>query len=548
MINKKTKLLFLSAVLAASTVSAQDYPAYIYDSASSTIPKRGVAQQNEFNNYNYAFPAKPRNMWEIGVSGGLPLISSDVQSKLPTFGFSAHVRKALGYVFSLRAQYFHGTAKGLSWLASENFSKNAAWDKYASIQRSYNGPLQARYGWGGAPSATGADFVYYNYKTELQDLSLQGLFSTNNIRFHKAKTGFVLYGGAGIGATTYKTMVNAYNESTGQTYATLFKDVFNSRNSGVYKNRKDVTKALKNGMDDTYETVADRQGDRRPSLGGRTLKPSGSVIAGIAFRLGKRINLAIENRHTFVKDDLLDGQRWQEHAYGDPVLTRDYDSYNYTSLGLNFNLGAKAVEPLYWLNPLDYVYGELNNPRHLKVKPTFDDADGDGVVDDLDREPNTPAGCPVDTHGVSLDTDGDGVPDCRDKQKITPTECQPVDADGVGKCPPPPCCDSLGRGNMVSCPTSYPSLTYTGRGATLSRENKSLLDQVASQLRNNPTCTITVTGYPDASKAGQKSCQDRMAVIVRYLTETGNITENRISTNCDVNGAGARNTFDIRSN
>ncbi len=62
------------------------------------------------------------------------------------------------------------------------------------------------------------------------------------------------------------------------------------------------------------------------------------------------------------------------------------------------------------------------------------------LVDQLDKEPNTPAGCPVDTHGVSKDTDGDGVPDCKDKQLITPTECQPVDADGVGKCPDPECC------------------------------------------------------------------------------------------------------------
>ena len=76
-------------------------------------------------------------------------------------------------------------------------------------------------------------------------------------------------------------------------------------------------------------------------------------------------------------------------------------------------------------------------------KPVFDDADGDGVIDQLDKEPNTPAGCPVDTHGVTKDTDGDGVPDCKDKQLITPTECQPVDADGVGKCPDPECCKNM---------------------------------------------------------------------------------------------------------
>jgi hypothetical protein len=45
------------------------------------------------------------------------------------------------------------------------------------------------------------------------------------------------------------------------------------------------------------------------------------------------------------------------------------------------------------------------------------------------------------TSPCSQDTDGDGVPDCRDKELITPTYCQPVDANGVGKCPcPDPSC------------------------------------------------------------------------------------------------------------
>ena len=128
----------------------------------------------------------------------------------------------------------------------------------------------------------------------------------------------------------------------------------------------------------------------------------------------------------------------------DPVQTSDYDTYNYASVGLNFNIGKKSVEPLWWINPLDYAYSEINNPKHMKLpKPVFDDADGDGVIDQFDKEPNTPAGCPVDTHGVSRDTDGDGVPDCKDKQLITPTECQPVDADGVGKCPDPECCKNM---------------------------------------------------------------------------------------------------------
>ena len=90
--------------------------------------------------------------------------------------------------------------------------------------------------------------------------------------------------------------------------------------------------------------------DRRPTLFGQTLRPTGTVLAGIAFKLGKRVNLALEDRISFAKDDLMDGQEWQDNVNG--VLTGDFDTYNYASVGLNFNIGKKAVEPLWWINPL----------------------------------------------------------------------------------------------------------------------------------------------------------------------------------------------------
>jgi hypothetical protein len=59
---------------------------------------------------------------------------------------------------------------------------------------------------------------------------------------------------------------------------------------------------------------------------------------GISVRLSRRLNLALEDRLTFVKDDLLDGQRWTEQPTGDASMTRNFDSYNFLSLGLNINL------------------------------------------------------------------------------------------------------------------------------------------------------------------------------------------------------------------
>ncbi|MEO6541859.1 MAG: OmpA family protein [Ferruginibacter sp.] len=547
MVSKKYKFLLGIILLLLSTgLNAQvGGKGSVYD--SSVIPAKRMPQQNEFWNSSYNFPAKPRNMWEVGVSVGMFTVSGDVPARLPTIGFTGHVRKAFGYVFSMRLQYLNGTGKGLSWLSSENYGKNGAWNRYLPLAQRYYSPERLNNGTLVYSDREGhysqqQDIVFYNYKIHMQDLSLQGIITLNNIRFHKAKTGIVVYGGAGIGASWFKTMINAL-DANGVNYRALF----NSTITPDYSKRKDVIKKLKAGMDKSYETPADNEIGRRPKIGDNTLKPSGTVLAGIAIKLSNRINIALEDRFTIVKTDLLDGQRWQEHAYGDAVLTPDYDSYNYLSLGLNVNLGARSVEPLWWVNPLDYAYDELRNHRNVKIpKNDCNDADGDGVCDHLDREPNTPAGCPVDTHGVTRDTDGDGVPDCKDKQLITPTECQPVDADGVGKCPDPECCKNPPP-PMVNCPCDYPSLLFKGNATALSTDNKAMLATVAAKLKANPTCNITINGYPEASKASQANCQKRLDAIKIYLIEKEGISADRITTNCEVAG-GDKNTVDVKCN
>ncbi len=562
MISKNYKFLLGILFLALATgVSAQVGGAgSVYD--SSVISKKRMNQQNQFWEGSYNFPAKPRNMWEVGASLGMFTISSDVSVTPFTFpNFEAHIRKAFGYVFSLRVQYLNAKGQGANYLLSENYLKNPAWNRniptiskrYFAPDRLVQRPILGDIFTDNDGHQGQKNIVYYNYQTRLQDLGLQGIFTLNNIRFHKQKTGIVVYGGVGIGVTAFQVKVNALDDA-GNNYAALYNNVFAKYGSGKYKQRKDILKDLKAGMDKTYETDADNENTRRPILGDKTLKPSGTAIAGIAFKLGKRVNLAIEDRITFVKTDLLDGQRWQEHAVGDAVLTPDFDSYNYLSIGLNVNLGGRAVEPLWWVNPLDYAYDELRNHRNVKIpKNDCNDQDGDGVCDHLDREPNTPAGCPVDTHGVTLDTDGDGVPDCKDKQKITPTECQPVNAEGVGKCPDPECCKNPVPPTppVAVCPCDYPTLIYKGNTTGLSNINRDMLKTVAEKLKANPNCTITINGYPEPSKASQANCQKRLETIKIYLIEKENISADRIITNCvlpEGNPVGDKNSVDIKCN
>jgi outer membrane protein OmpA-like peptidoglycan-associated protein len=441
----------------------------------------------------------------------------------------------------------YGTGKGLSWLASENFGNNTAWQSTGYVAPNLDRAGGSAIYNGSQPGSTINDIepVYYNYKVKAHDLSLQGVVTLNNIRFHKAKTGFNFYGFAGIGGTVYDTRVNALNDDGGKyDFATI----------SVYKDRKETKKALKDLMDDSYETPAENQGVRRPKLFGNTFKPSGTVGIGFAFKLSNRINLAIEDRHTFIKDDLLDGQRWQEHVWGAPVLTRDYDSYNYASIGLNINLGAKSVEPLWWLNPLDYAYSEIRNPRLMRLpKPVLPDSDGDGVTDQFDQE-QTPAGCPVDSHGVTKDTDGDGVPDCKDKQLITPSYCQPVDADGVGKCPVPcPTCEGCpelckgGHGD-ATCDQklgALPSVSFKAGKNDLSDDAKAVLATVAAKMRNNPDCKVVVIGYCASNKREQQLSWDHVNKVISHLVEKEGISQDRFI--FKYGEEGDCNTVDIRA-
>ncbi|RYF85718.1 MAG: hypothetical protein EON98_05805 [Chitinophagaceae bacterium] len=426
---------------------------------------------------------------------------------------------------ALRLEYMYGIGKGLNWNASTNFGNNTALRSAGYV-------------------ANGTNRVFYNYRTNVQDLSLEGVFTLNNIRFHKAKSGLSIYAFGGVGLATYDTKINALGASGN--YQAQFNGVTGYND---YKNRKNVRDQLETILDDSYETPAENYGPRRPKLGGKDLIPVGHIGAGIAFRLSKRINLAVEDRYTITRSDLIDGQRWAEQVNGSPVLTPDYDNYNYFSVGLNFNVGAKSVEPLWWLNPLDYAYQEIRKPRLMILpKPVLPDTDGDGVTDQFDQEV-TPQGCPVDAHGVSLDTDGDGVPDCRDKEKITPTTWQPVDADGVGKapCPDSSCLAGLVRGGGDCATTlgSLPSLNFSGNTRTLNNDQRSMLAGVAATLRNNPTCRINIIDYCTGNKSKMGVGQSRAEAVRTYLVEREGISSDRIMIMTGQEG-GDCGTIDIR--
>lgn len=546
MVSKKYTLLAVLFCLLASYGISQTTVVVGsgYDVAdSSIVTSKRLPQYTEFMNGTYNFPPKPKNQWEIGVKYGFLQVIGDVPSVFLTApNFGVHIRKALGYTVSLRLEYMNGVAKGLDWRYAQNYGKNKAW-----TNNGYNAPVRTNNNVTGTavPGPLGPfDRIYYNYRSRIQDLSLEAVVNFTNILFHKATVRTNVYGFAGIGATTYETSINALNdEGGGGTYQTLF----NSLAQVPYSDRKDTRDALKDGMDKTYETPAASRGDNGPQLGDNPLRFSPVLGLGIAFRLGKNVNLAIENRFSIPKDDLIDGQQWQEQTWGDASVTRSTDIYTFTTVGLNFNLGRNRVAPLYWLNPLEYAYQEIRKPRLMILpQPVLPDTDGDGVTDQFDRE-QTPAGAPVDSHGVSRDTDGDGVPDYKDKELVTPTYCQPVDADGVGKCPVP-CPDPSCFPRPADCSTTLgtlPSVSFRPNSAALTNDAKAVLATVAGTLRNAPECRVVVIGYGSASKQQQQLSWDHVNTVINYLVESEGLSADRFIFRYG-QGGGDSNTVDLR--
>jgi OOP family OmpA-OmpF porin len=200
------------------------------------------------------------------------------------------------------------------------------------------------------------------------------------------------------------------------------------------------------------------------------------------------------------------------------------------------------TEPLWWINPNNYVYSELNEPKHAKQpKIVLPDSDGDGIPDQFDLEPNTPAGVKVDSRGRALDTDGDGVPDYLDKELLTPQKCFPVNKDGVGTCPENQCCSDVKKelqklidGGYISSNSkgncsiaSLPSVQFKG-GSKLGKDAETILASAAAQLKANPTCKVKVIGYGATSKAAQQLSYDKVSAVIKYLVEKKGIAENRV--------------------
>ena len=366
------------------------------------IPESRLEQHEQFMADETAYPAKPRNMWAVGLNVGLLNIAGDVRSRPlggvggVNLGYSAYVRKALGYATSLRLGYTGGTAYGQNW-DRQSVGRN---DQLLAL--GYENPSLGDLG---DPYVA---FVH-NYKTNIHNINLDAVVNLNNLKFHKGSNVMSVFLAGGGGLLLYKSAYDAL-DAGGNVY-----DFYNTVENVTFENRKDQRDAIEALMDGEFESTAEYNEDAwsfGDSIDPLNARIQASIGAGLQFRLGKRVSLDLEHRITFPFDDLLDGQRWE---FGGRTFTPNNDVLHYTSVGVSIHLGGKATEPSWFVNPMDYVYSEISA---LKSAESADE-DADGVLDQYDQEPGTKEGFPVDTKGIALDSDKDGCPDGEDPEPFS---------------------------------------------------------------------------------------------------------------------------------
>lgn len=137
------------------------------------------------------------------------------------------------------------------------------------------------------------------------------------------------------------------------------------------------------------------------------------------------------------------------------------------------------------------------------------DSDGDGITDDKDQCPGTPAGVEVDPQGCPLDSDGDGVYDYLDKCPGTPAGAK-VDA----------------RGCWV-----LKGVTFDTGKSTIKPLSFPVLDEVVTIMKKNPGLKVEIQGHTDnrgAEEYNQTLSENRARAVMEYLMQKG-IEQGRLS-------------------
>ncbi|MCL7765132.1 OmpA family protein [Polaribacter sp. Z014] len=250
-----------------------------------------------------------------------------------------------------------------------------------------------------------------------------------------------------------------------------------------------------------------------------------SAQLGIKRKLSRRLDLEFRTGMYFNHEDHLDAAISNK---------QNWENFFVTSLGVVLKLGKKK----------EYIIWVADKPAGAEFK--IIDTDNDGVMDQLDVEPNTPIGAMVYGNGQAIDTDGDGLPDYKDK---CPLEYGPisnegcplnVDTDGDGVMDAKDLCPNTpGPVENKGCPKQevVPPVNITQQIGLLATSiyfdtNKdviklisySTIDQIVMLMKKIPDVRFVIEGHTDDRNSDRYNLylsQRRAESVRKYMIRQG---------------------------
>jgi OOP family OmpA-OmpF porin len=371
--------------------------------------------------------------WSIGVNAGVlsPFLAiggtNDFSNQEVNLGYGVSLRKQLGHAFGLEGNIFRGKVTGTNKDLAGGFLE--------------------------VPNRTGGGSTNIReFETEIgYSVDLRGVVNVATVDFLRRENAVNFFVSAGYG-------LMAYAPST-------------TESNGTVTDWKGVA-----GDDRDKEYVKE------------AYIPVG---AGVKFKVSDRVAFNLGYTMHFIDGDNFDG------VYAKPT-SKDKVSYGYA--GLEFSLGSSAKPNLDWVNPLALMYDELKDPTlrqevealknrvsnvEKSVEDLKKDTDGDGVADQFDKCPGTPAGTAVDGSGCPL-----------------PVATSAVDTANV---------------------TGFEPIQFEFNSSVLKTESYPILDKLSSELRSNGG-KLTLNGYASSEGTAaynMKLSKDRANSVKTYLVNAG---------------------------
>ncbi|MCG8673714.1 MAG: OmpA family protein [Pseudomonadales bacterium] len=190
------------------------------------------------------------------------------------------------------------------------------------------------------------------------------------------------------------------------------------------------------------------------------------------------------------------------------------------TLGISFAFGGSSPAPAPAPEPVKEAAPEpAPAPAPAPVEPAAPaDSDNDGVIDDNDQCPNTPAGVAVDAAGCPLDSDKDGVADYLDK---CPNSAEGARVDSKG------CKLKKVRVDEIKLNVQFPT-----NSSVVTKASYPEIEAVASFMKKHADLVVDIEGHTDSlGKATyNKSLSQRRAdSVAKILVDTYGIEAGRVN-------------------